>query len=61
MELEEGKEPESHAKAVPTPDPSSWGFILLLGLFQPPGTEGFAIQLWERQKSPEKREEAKGQ
>lgn len=43
MELEEGKEPESHAKAVPTPDPSSWGFILLLGLFQPPGTEGFAI------------------
>lgn len=37
MELAESEEPEGHSQAVPTPDASDGGFILLRGLAPPPG------------------------
>ena len=45
MELAENEEPEGHAKAVPTPHPSSWGFILLRGLPRLQEGRGFLSSL----------------
>lgn len=45
MELAESEEPAGHARAVPKPHPSVWGFILLRGLAPPPKGERFSVQL----------------
>lgn len=60
MELAENEEPEGHAKAVPTPHPSSWGFILLRGPAPPPGGERFPVQLERSRAVPEERREGRG-
>lgn len=60
MELAENEEPEGHAKAVPTPHPSSWGFILLTGPAPPPGGERFPVQLERSGAVPEERGEGRG-
>ena len=41
------EEPDGHAKAVPTPLPSAWSFILLRRLAPPPGGARFSVQLEE--------------